>query len=378
MLSILMYFAIATGIIVLIFGILYKPLVSVWSEKSAIKSEVPLLRLLVKATSKAVIRRPLEFIAKDKNFFLNKFAGKLLELCEAGISLVHLYFIKFALMLFLTVVLLLVAVTDNNYKIRLIIEASETQSKEFQETNTESSKYTLYKQISEHLKQEAFLKATPQERMKLVEESVAECINTTDQQVLIANAEWFISIREQVDRLTVFKPIYLIFLTVAFFSPELFLAGLWLVRGSVYKKEIIKLEYIFELLARVEGVKTLDIINQLEKSSKIYSKYLHEFSQYFKYDKARAFEYLKSRNVKSLSRLANVFEVYSLTDSTIALQILEREVIERDEAVLITADETIDFIDLVAFLSIAPLVYELARMMLNPMLELVYKAFEFV
>jgi hypothetical protein len=51
---------------------------------------------------------------------------------------------------------------------------------------------------------------------------------------------------------------------------------------------------------------------------------------------------------------------------------------ERDESLLITSEESIDFVDLVAFLSIAPLVYELARLMLSPMLDIIYKAFEFI
>lgn len=138
------------------------------------------------------------------------------------------------------------------------------------------------------------------------------------------------------------------------------------------------LEYIFGLLARVDGIKTLDIIHQLEKSSKVYAKYLHEFAAIFQYDKKRGFDYLKTRNIKSLSKMANVLEIYSLSDKEIALQVLEREVMERDESIIITADETIDLIDLVAFLSIVPLVYELARLMLNPMLDVVYKAFEFI
>ncbi len=61
-----------------------------------------------------------------------------------------------------------------------------------------------------------------------------------------------------------------------------------------------------------------------------------------------------------------------------AIQILDRETMERDEQMIITAEESIDFIDLVAFLCIVPIVYELARLMLDPMLNMVYKAFDFV
>ncbi|HEY5586476.1 MAG TPA: hypothetical protein VIK78_18540 [Ruminiclostridium sp.] len=216
------------------------------------------------------------------------------------------------------------------------------------------------------------------DKYHLVGEAMAECLNSSDNQLLEEKTEWFIKTWGQLQKVRVFKYYHILIILLALFLPEFLLILRWLLRGCVYKKEIIMLEYIFGLLARVDGIKTLDIIHQLEKSSKVYAKYLHEFAAIFQYDKKRGFDYLKTRNIKSLSKMANVLEIYSLSDKEIALQVLEREVMERDESIIITADETIDLIDLVAFLSIVPLVYELARLMLNPMLDVVYKAFEFI
>ncbi|MHB8062596.1 MAG: hypothetical protein ACYDG2_08185, partial [Ruminiclostridium sp.] len=264
-------------------------------------------------------------------------------------------------------------------KAKLIVESSgEENSALYQDNSYDQSKYLLYRQIIAGVGRSKLSIASDTEKYNLVEEEIAEYLNTSDQQQLEEKTEWFIKTWGDVQNLRVFKYYHILIILLALFLPELLLTLQWLLRGCVYKKEIIKLEYIFGLLARVDGIKTLDIILELEKSSKIYYKYLHEFAVMFQYDKKSGFAYLKSRNIKSLSKLANVIEIYSLSDKELALQILEREVMDRDESIIVTAEETIDFIDLVAFLSIVPLVYELARLMLNPMLEVVYRAFEFI
>jgi hypothetical protein len=222
------------------------------------------------------------------------------------------------------------------------------------------------------------LAADDKQKYYIVKEAISESLKTSDKYLIDKKTAWFIKTWIEAGNVKVINYYGIIIILLSLFFPELLMIMRWLLRGCIYKKEIIKLEYIFELLARVDGIKTLDIIYELEKSSKIYSNYLHEFATMYQYDKQSGFDYLKNRNIKSLSKMVNVLEIYSLADKELALEILEREVMERDESIIITADETIDFIDLVAFLSIVPLVYELARLMLNPMLDIVYKAFEFI
>ncbi len=370
---------IAAGVILLILGLGYKTLKI--SEKLRGKSgdTITLPHILERMTSGKIIRKPLDLLAGNK-LLPNKFQARILELSEAGISLQQLYFLKIICFVLCAAFIFIMGYSNFSYKTKVIIETSGTGANVFYDRGTpDGSKYELFTQILGRVKAGGkFDREGYQEKYALAEQAAAEYLNTSDQQVLKENTEWFLNTLEDVKSLKMISFSNIIIIFFSFLIPEAVLIIRWVIRGSVYKREIIKLEYIFELLARVEGIKTLDIIYELEKSSGIYSKYFHEFSQLFKYDKKRAFGYLRSRNIKSLSNMANILEVYSLSDRETALQIMERGVMERDEAMIMTADETMDFVDLVAFLSIAPLVYELARLLLDPMLDMIYKAFEFM
>lgn len=369
---------IAAGALLIILGLCYKSLkISVGrGEKSG--DRMTLLYVLEHISSGKTLRKSLDFLAHNK-LLPNKLAVRILELSEAGISLQQFYLLKIMCLLLSAALVLIIGYSNYSYKTRMIIETSDADKTAlFGKIIYDRSKYELFRQISEGVGADDLKKTGEPEKYALVEQAAAESLNITDKQILKEYTEWFLNTIEKVNKLRVLNLYSIIIIFAAFLLPEAALIIRWFIRGSVYKREVIKLEYIFELLARVEGIKTLDIIDELEKSSKIYSKFFHEFSQLFKYDKKRGFDYLRTRNIKSLTKVANVLEVYSLSDKEIALQIMEREVMERDEAIIMTADETVDFIDLVAFLSIAPLVYELARLMLDPMLDMVYKAFEFI
>lgn len=370
MLRILTILLIIIGIITLVCGLCFKSL--------NIKNTKTPISLLNCIATKSIIRKSLEYLSHNKELYINKLTSRILELSEAGISLQQLYLLKIICLIVCTLLIIVIGYTNTNHKIKLIVESSsEGKSVLNQDNSYDQSKYLLYKHVLAGVGRNKLTNANDTEKYYSIEEKIAEYLNTSDQHLLEEKTQWFIKTWEVVKDMRVFKYYHFIILLLALFSPEFLLTLRWLLRGCVYKKEIIKLEYIFGLLARVDGVKTLDIIHELEKSSKIYSKYLHEFAVMFQYDKKSGFDYLKSRNIKSLSKMANVIEIYSLSDKELALQVLEREVMERDESIIITAEETIDFIDLVAFLCIVPLVYELARLMLNPMLDIVYKAFEF-
>jgi len=379
MVSILVVLLIGIGVFTLICGLCLKPLkVTTGFGKRELKNEKNTLSILESITSRPIIQKPLDFLSHDKELWTNKMASRILELSEVGISLQQMYLLKIICLILCTFLVLAIRYTNTNYQAKLIVEYSGEQSVLYQENGYDQSRYLLYKQVISAVGKKTLSNTSDTDKYHLVGKAIAKSLNTSDVQLLEQKTEWFIKTWGQLQKVKVLKYYHVLIILSALFLPELLLMLRWLLRGCVYKKEIIMLEYIFGLLARVDGIKTLDIINELEKSSKVYSKFLHEFAAIFQYDKKRGFDYLKSRNIKSLSKMANVLEIYSLSDKEIALQVLEREVMERDESIIITADETIDFIDLVAFLSIVPMVYELARLMLNPMLDVVYKAFEFI
>jgi hypothetical protein len=379
MLKNLLILLIMLGIILILSGILYKAVKSSICAERVQDTNRPLLLLLERITNNKIISVPLNYFSRDEKSNINKLLTKILELSEAGISLKQFYCIKILCFIIFTVLFLAILFSNTSYKAQIIIETSGSEEKLFTGSDTlDQTKYVLYNQIIKNVDSDKLAGGNYTDSYNMVEEVMAEQLNTSDEHLLEEKTKWFLDVWQKVQLLRVFHYKYLLAIFFSLFIPDIFYIIRWLIRGSVYKREIIKLEYVFELLAGVDGIKTLDIINQLERSSKIYSKYLQEFSHLYRYDKVKAFSFLKGRNIKSLTRMANIIEVYSLTDREIALQILEREILERDEAVIMTADETVDFIDLAAFLSIVPLVYEMARLMLEPMLDVVYRAFEYI
>lgn len=375
----LMIFAALLGILLIASGVLYKAVrPSVYIEREK-EGKTPLLFLLERVTKHKIISAPLNFISKNKKTLVNRYLTKILELSEAGISLSQFYFLKFLCLLFFTGLFLAILYSNTAYQAKIIVEMSGSDQILFGRSDTvDHTKYQLYKQILENIDSRKLSGSIYSEKYNMVEDVIAEQLNTSDRHLLDEKTKWFLDTWQKVKLIETFHLKHFIAMIPSSFIPDMFFIISWLIKGSVYKREIIKLEYVFELLSKVEGIKTLDIINQLERSSKIYSKFFREFSHLFKYDKVKAFNFLKNRNIKSLTKIANILEIYSRTDKEIALQILEREIIERDEAIIMTADETVDFIDLAAFLSIVPLVYELARLMLDPMLDIVYKAFDYI
>ncbi len=325
------------------------------------------------------VKKVLDFITNNKGHWFNRFEARVLELSEVGISLRRLYLIKVLCFLLCIVVFSAIRYTNMGYEQRLVIENTEKEESLFYSPQSQDNRqYYFYRMVLWEVGEDVLENSDDTKMYQLVEEKVAKVLNSSDKHEIEEKAEWFINKWEDTQKIGFFKPGFLWLILISLFLPDIFLVIRWLVKGALYKKEIIKLEYIFQLLARIDGVKTLDIICELEKSSKTYEDGLRQFAVIFRYDKKKGFDYLKNKNVKSLSKFADIMEIYSLHDKEVALQILDREAMERDEAIIMVADETLDFIDLIAFISIVPLVYELARLMLNPMLDMVYKAFEFI
>ncbi|PYG89137.1 hypothetical protein LY28_00960 [Ruminiclostridium sufflavum DSM 19573] len=369
---------IMTGLLVITCGLIFNPMkASAGKQKVKAKKLIPVI--LEYITNRKFIKKILDILARDKNFILNKLESRVLENSDSGIDLQQLYFFKILCFVLCILLTMLIGYTNTINKTKLIVAYSDERQALYQSEPYDESKYQLYSIVLAGVGEKKLLASIDTEKYSLVEFKIAEYLNISDEKILKEKTEWFLKVWTEVQNMCCLNYYFYVLIAVpALFLPELLLTVRWLLRRCIYKKEIIKLEYIFELLARVDGVKTIDIINQLEKSSKIYSKYLHMFAAIFQYDKKSAFAYLKDRNIKSLSRMAGILEIYSLSDKEVAIQILDREVMERDEQMLLTAEESIDIIDLTAFLSIVPLVYELARLMLDPMLDIVYRAFEFI
>ena len=328
-----------------------------------------------KCTNLPLVGKIAKWLTDNRNNPMIKMSNKLLELSEVTLSLYQLYVIKITSIFLALLVIISINFTNMQYKKDYIIQGSTAALQmDVPETNVisklePSSRKMLYEDIliiAQH-NNSASLRA-----------EIARILGVDNNTALVYE-DWYKQVKIGVDSLKILKLSDFILLLFASFGWDLLFIIIWVLRGYARKQEIIRLEYVFQQLSNVEGVRTTEIIQELVAAAKVYKKQLSNFYQIFICDKRRAFIELKGVGENtSLCKLAEVLEIYSLNDHQVAMEILDRAILERDEAALITAEETLDFVDIFAFISIAPLVYEIARLMLSPMLELIYKAFEYM
>jgi len=164
-----------------------------------------------------------------------------------------------------------------------------------------------------------------------------------------------------------------------FFFPELIILIRKIIIGRKYKLEAIKMENVFELLAGIKDFKTSLILNEMIKVSSVNKKQLEKAVGIFNVDKMEGLNCIKKAIPDArFYDLVDAIRVYSTVDKNVALQILERSRREKEEKQLLTAEEDMDVVDVIAFISIVPILYELCNMMIKPMLDLVFKTFNYL
>lgn len=166
---------------------------------------------------------------------------------------------------------------------------------------------------------------------------------------------------------------------VSFWIPEIYFMLKRLLMNSRCKGEIMKLESLFELLGGMGSIKTVDILKEMSKVSKVYKGHLQECYEKYLIDKEIALENLRnSVKVARFRKLVDFLRIYALIDKTAAVEMLEKNRIQRDEEMLLTADEDVDMMDIIAFVSIIPIVIQITELLLKPMMNTVINAFSFM
>lgn len=328
----------------------------------------------------------LGFITKDKNFILNKFGLISLKCSETNLSLQALYIVKIFCMVLITSTIIVINYTNLDItKVNIISKAGSNidvlQSFGSQKSSSDSGyNYSLYHTILDRVNDEGkFEKMDDKSKREHLSEIMQGLIHSSNKEDIEYNVQKFLSTWYALKRIHLFD--WKIFLTaiLSFFSPEIFLLLKWLLLGSVYRKEVIRLENIFELLGSMEEFKTTDILEQMAKGSRRYRKHMRECRELFQTDRRLAVESLKAATKnKKMSELVDTIRIYSLVDKKLAMDILAKNRRSKAEGILITADEDMDWLDIAAFVGITPLLYELANLMLKPMLDMVFEAFKYV
>ena len=334
-----------------------------------------------KLASSKPIKPVLDFLIGNRTGLFYKKAYKLLIRAESSLSVQALYLLKLVSLILIAIIVLLIRHTNVDLTRQAIIAKPSYGISAFTGHVTEdyAKNVELYGTILKKIGEQNIKKLDDNIILEKVRKVLPEILKTSDYNIIEEQAGFFLTTYRQVSRVTLFDWWSIITIILSFWLPEGFLLVKRLLLTSMYRKEIIKLENIFELLGSVQSIKTIDILNEMAKASNIYKKHLICCIEQFKTEKEEALESLKAAvHSTKFSRLVDVMRVFSLTDRKVAMQILERNRLEQEEDLLITAEEDIDAVDLIAFISIVPVVWLLINLLLKPMLDTIFDVFKYV
>lgn len=373
----ILFVLIAVGLLVLLTGI--------FTSKYPRESRYLTLKgfSLESIAENRVVKRILGVFTRDKSFILNRISLSVINGSETKISLEAFYLVKIFSFILITLSALIINYTNMDItKVNIISKASNSINifGVYQEDKSDAEyNYSLYHSILNQIDSNDFEKADDAEKRQMVSEVLPVLIHTVQKQDVEFNAEKFISTYKAMKKVKlVDRKVYLIAF-IAYFVPELLLLLKRLLLGSIYRKEVIKLENIFELLGSMEGFKTTDILEQMSKGSSLYRKNMTECRSLFQIDRKLAVQNLKAATKnKKMSELVDTLRIYSIVDKKLAMDILAKNRKSRNDGILITADEDMDWIDIIAFISITPLLYELANLLMKPMLDMIFDAFKYI
>lgn len=369
-------FLLATGLMMICIGAILK----VYPHKFRLLFKKDAFTLEGMAQRK-VFKPILSFLSGKNLSRRYKFSQRVISKSETEISVHALYLLK--LVSLLSVAILSIFISYTNVDVIKLSVMSKTQDgfQIFQETgaNDYSRNAALYKAVIGCIGDEALKKLDESGRLGEIKKVLPALMGTGEREVIEVRAASIVKIYNTISRIHPLSIQVIILIILSYWLPELVLLIKRLLLGNRYRKEVIKLENIFELLGSVRNFKTIDIIVEMAKSSKSYRKHLESCIDLFKTEKELALNTLKTSVKNSrFSKLVDILRVYSMTDKKLALQIMERSRLEKEEEMLLTAEEDIDLVDLVAFISIIPILLQLANLLLKPMLDMIYEAFKFI
>lgn len=274
----------------------------------------------------------LSLFTSNRNSAVYRFNEQIISSSETDMSVQALYLLKLASVILIAIVILLIRYTNIDIMKSTIISKSSASFDLFSEATPSDYAYNLalYNAIVKRIGTQALQKLDDNKKLEAVKEIIPVLIQSNDTSLVDERAETFVKTYNSVQQITLLDWSSLLSIFLSFWLPELLLFLKRLLLSNMYKKEIIKLENVFELLGSIQNFKTIHIIDEMEKSSKPYSKHLRNCIDLFKTDKETALETLKL-SVKSnrFSKLVDVMRIYALVDKTLAIQILERNRLEK-------------------------------------------------
>lgn len=336
---------------------------------------------LERVAGRKTIQPILSFLSGNKRSRRYRFSQRVIARSETEISVEALYLMKLVSIVAVTVISILVSFTNADVSKLSIMSKPQEGFQIFQDVSTQdySRNAALYKAVVTRIGEDTLKKLDKAGKLHEIRNSLPSLMGTGEREIIEEKAASIVKSFEAVVKISPFSFQVFLMIISSFWFPELVLFIKELLLGNRYRKEVIKLENIFELLGSIRNYKTIDILEEMAKSSKSYRKHLENCRELFKTEKGQALEALKvSVKNSRFSRLVDILRVYSMTDKKLALQIMERNRLEKEEELLLSAEEDIDLVDLIAFISIVPILLQLANLLLKPMLDMIYEAFRFI
>jgi hypothetical protein len=323
----------------------------------------------------------LSFLTSNKGSSIYRYCERVVKGSETGISIKVLLLLKMLSLLAAITLVLLIRYTNMEVMKTSIIARSSEAFSFFPGSASEDYSYnlSLYNSVLKRVGAKALKELSSGERTDAVRKAMQELVQTENPELLEERSRTFIRTYAAVNSFRLLDLQTVLIIMAAFWLPEIILLLRRLLLGSRYKNELIKLENIFELLGSVQGFKTIRILEEMTQASRLFRKHLEQCRRLFKTEKELALEGLRQSIKNSrLASLVDVLRIYSMTDKQLALQILERSRVEKEEEALMTAEEDVDAADVIAFISIVPVLLELANLLMKPMLDMIYEAFKYV
>ncbi len=340
----------------------------------------PVISLEMLADSR-IIRPLVSLFVQRGNGRLCRITRKALEKSETDMSINAVFLLKIFSLILASAVVISIRHTNIGVMTASVISRPQNFPALFQDQGPVygSESLRIYNSILKSVGKRYLTRLSDEKKMEAVLKVLPNVMKTQDEYVLQDTAASFVNVFNTVSKLKLVDWKSLMVILGAFWFPEAVLWVRYLLRGGMYRREVIKLENIFELLGSINGFRTIDILKEMSEAPGVYRKHLRRAVELFKTEKEQALEDLK-RSVSNtrFSRLVDVMRIYSLVDKNLAVQILERNRLEKEEEAFLTVEEDMDIIDIAAFISIVPILFELANLLMKPMLDIIYEAFRFI
>jgi hypothetical protein len=324
--------------------------------------------------------------------FLNLFTGgekktaaaytqRIIKRSESRLTANSLLFAKLLSLIIIVLLVTLVRSTNISATRQSIIAEGMTSANIFtgNTANDITKSIETYAAILDEIGEKAIRELDDTQILEHVKKVLPGILKTDDKSVINRQSSIFLDTYKKVIGIPLFNYWSVIAIIFSLWIPEAFLMLKSLVLAGMYRKEAVKLENVFELLGNVQGIKTIDILSEMGKASRVYRKHIISCIDKFKTDREAALMLLKESLYNTrFKRLTDVMRIFCITDRSLAMQILEKNRIEQEEDMLMSAQEDVDTVDIIAFVSVVPVIWLLANLMLKPMLDTIFEAFRYV